>query len=64
MIEILGITLRTLNYRSYGRFLIKGNAGFVSSTVVFDVLFRSTLGCSEKSHTVDHKSMTEPNTPN
>ena len=28
------ITLRTLNYRNYGIFLIMRNAGFVSSTVV------------------------------
>ena len=26
------ITLRTLNYKNYGKFLIVGNAGFVSST--------------------------------
>ena len=28
------ITLRTLDYGSYGIFLIMGNAGFISSTVV------------------------------
>ena len=30
------MTLRTLNYGNYGLFLILGNAGFVSSTVVRD----------------------------
>ena len=34
MIYILSITLRTLNYGNYGIFLVMGNAGFVSSTVV------------------------------
>ena len=34
MIEILSITLRTLNYGDYGIFpYFVGNAGFVSSTV-------------------------------
>ena len=33
MIEILCITLRTLNYGNYGIFLIRGHAGFISSTV-------------------------------
>ena len=33
MIEILSITLRTLNYGIHGIFLIMGNAGFISSTV-------------------------------
>ena len=28
------MTLRTLNYGNYGIFLIVGNAGFISSTVV------------------------------
>ena len=28
------VTLRTLNYGNYGLFLIMGNAGFISSTVV------------------------------
>ena len=31
MIEILSITLRTLNYGNYGMFLIMGHAGFISS---------------------------------
>ena len=34
MIEILSITLRTLNYGNYGIFLLMGHAGFISSTVV------------------------------
>ena len=36
MIEILSITftVRTLNYGNYGLFLMMGNAGFLSSTVV------------------------------
>ena len=35
MIEILGITIvGTLNYGNYGIFLIMGNAGFISSTVL------------------------------
>ena len=33
-IEILSITFRTLNYGNDGIFLIVGNAGSVSSTVV------------------------------
>ena len=33
MIEILSITLRTLNHGNSGLFLIMGNAGFISSTV-------------------------------
>ena len=33
MIYILSITLRTLNDRNCGIFLIMGNAGFISSTV-------------------------------
>ena len=36
MIEILH-DLRTLNYGNYGIFLIMGNAGFISSTVVLRV---------------------------
>ena len=28
------MTLRTLNYGNHGRFLIMGNAGFISSTVL------------------------------
>ena len=33
MIEILSMTLRTLNYGNYGIFLIMGNAGCISSAV-------------------------------
>ena len=33
MIEILSMTLRTLNYGNHGIFLVTGNAGFVSSAV-------------------------------
>ena len=32
------MTLRTLNYRNYGIFLIMGNAGFISFTAWFEVL--------------------------
>ena len=42
MIEILCITLRTLNYGNYGIFLIMGNAGFISSGVGV-VLFASAV---------------------
>ena len=31
------MTLRTLNYANYGIFLIMGNAGFISSTVVLGI---------------------------
>ena len=31
------MTLRTLNYGSYGIFLFLGNAGFISSTVVLAI---------------------------
>ena len=34
MIQVLSMTLRTLNYGNYGMFLTMGNAGLISSIVV------------------------------
>ena len=42
--DINCITLRTLNYGNYGTFLIAGNAGFISSTVVW-VWDLAPFGC-------------------
>ena len=37
-VEDINPALRTLNYGKYGIFLIKGNAGFISSKVVQDLV--------------------------
>ena len=47
MIEILHyLILRTLNYGNYGIFLIMGNAGFLSSTVVCEYWRHDPSGCA------------------
>ena len=59
------ITLMTLDYRNYGKFLIMGNAGFLSSTLLVQYTWRFMgsykwgykslyIGYNHSSPTYDH----------